>query len=118
MRFPPVVVVVEDDPQIRTLLTSMIRLWGGQPVSARTARTAHRAVRTRQPRVIVLDLGVPGAPAIVQQLKGAPATRQIPILALATRGELTCIDAAQLGCEACLPVLTVNDLLAKLDALS
>ena len=81
--------LVDDDPEILTLLQAKLK---GQPFDIFTAvegETAMDIVRTEQPDLIVLDVNLPGQSGleICRTLKADKNTREIPIIMLSARSE-------------------------------
>lgn len=58
------VLVVEDDPAIASMITLQLEVSGYQTLVERDGLAALRAVRTRQPAVVLLDIGLPGMDGI------------------------------------------------------
>ncbi|MEU6351464.1 response regulator transcription factor [Streptomyces sp. NPDC047072] len=85
---PPRLLVVEDDPSIRMLLESALRLSGYEVHGSATGRDALRDVEDRRPDLVLLDVMLP-------DLDGLEVTRRLraggirtPVLFLTARGEL------------------------------
>jgi two-component system KDP operon response regulator KdpE len=82
----PVVLVIEDEPQMRRFLHAALESHSFKPVEATTAREGVAQVTGRNPDVILLDLGLPDA-------DGIDLTRQIrewsniPIIVISARGK-------------------------------
>jgi CheY-like chemotaxis protein len=76
------VLVIEDDPGIRDLLTDTLQSDGYVVTSTESALGAATLVRRLLPRVILLDLGLPyrSGGALLHDLKTDPATADIPVL--------------------------------------
>lgn len=98
----PRVLVVEDHPVSRELVTDLLNLEGCQILTAETAETALRLAATEQPDLILMDIDLPGMSGYnaTRRLKADPTTAKIPVLAftaLAMRGEE--LKAREAGCE-------------------
>jgi CheY-like chemotaxis protein len=53
--------VVDDDPQIHSLLDDMLRFWGGEPVGAAVnGREALEKYGRLRPDVVIMDMEMPG----------------------------------------------------------
>jgi len=82
----PVVLVIEDEPQIRRFLRATLSAYGYRFVEAATAQEGLMHAATRQPEIIILDLGLP-------DLDGLELTRRLrewatmPIIVLSARGQ-------------------------------
>lgn len=92
----PVVLVIEDEPQLRRFLHTALESHRYRPVEVGTAREGLAQVSGRNPDVILLDLGLPDG-------DGIDLTRQIrqwsrvPIIVISARGreedKVTALDA-------------------------
>lgn len=92
----PLVLVVEDEPQMRRFLRSALDEHGYRLVEVATAREALAQAAARTPDLILLDLGLPDG-------DGITVTRQIrewssvPIIVISARGQetdkVTALDA-------------------------
>ena len=78
------ILLVDDDPALRTLLRTTYEVAHVAVVEAKDAVAARREIRTARPDVIVLDINMPGTTGLelCAELKAAPATRDIPIVLL------------------------------------
>jgi len=88
------ILLVDDDPALRTLLKTTFEIADVAVVEAEDAASARRKIRGARPDVIVLDINMPGTTGLelCAELKAAPATRDIPIVLLT--GSEGCTDAA------------------------
>lgn len=80
----PTILVAEDDPGTRAMLTELLSAYGFGVVSAADGETTLRLAQTHRPDVICLDLGLPGMGglAAAAALQGDPRTRLLPIVAI------------------------------------
>jgi response regulator RpfG family c-di-GMP phosphodiesterase len=78
------ILLVDDDPALRTLLTTTFEVADVAVVEAEDAVAARRKIRSTRPDVIVLDINMPGTTGLelCAELKASPATRDIPIVLL------------------------------------
>jgi response regulator RpfG family c-di-GMP phosphodiesterase len=78
------ILLVDDDPALRTLLKTTFEVADVAVVEAEDAAAARRKIRSARPDVIVLDVYMPGTTGLelCAELKAAPATRDIPIVLL------------------------------------
>jgi two-component system phosphate regulon response regulator PhoB len=76
------VLVVDDDPAIVTLLRRMLEADGHSVAVAADGQTALGRVAERRPDLVILDLDMPGVGGleVCRQLKSAPETRLLPVL--------------------------------------
>ena len=82
----PVVVLIEDAPEIRRFLRATLIGHGYRLVEAETGREGLQAAETRQPDLIILDLGLPDIDGleVIRRLRQWTA---VPILVLSARGQ-------------------------------
>ena len=90
------ILLVDDDPALRTLLKTTFEVADVAVVEAEDAAAARRKIRSARPDVVVLDINMPGTTGLelCAELKAAPATRDIPIVLL-TGSEGGTEDAAK-----------------------
>src|SRR5215510_2037268 len=82
----PVVLVIEDEPEIRRFLRASLADQGYRLVEAETGREGLQAAETRQPDLVILDLGLPDLDGL--EVIGALRTwTAVPILVLSARGQ-------------------------------
>ena len=79
----PLILVVDDEPQIRTLLRTTLMRCGYRVVEAANGREALNARAIDRPDLILLDLGLPDRDGLelVAALRGEPACRLIVLSA-------------------------------------
>ncbi|MES2283005.1 MAG: two-component system response regulator KdpE [Pseudomonadota bacterium] len=82
----PVVVVIEDEPQIRRFVRSALEAEGWQVHEADTARKGLSEAGTRKPDLLVLDLGLPDGDGldVIRDVRGWSA---VPIIVLSARSD-------------------------------
>lgn len=86
MGAPSLILIVEDQPQMRRFLGVTLRAEGYQVVEAGSAREGVTQTAGRNPDVILLDLGLPDADGLDTTLKLRDLTRA-PIIVLSARGQ-------------------------------
>ncbi|ADP72474.1 two component transcriptional regulator, winged helix family [Rhodomicrobium vannielii ATCC 17100] len=94
------VLVVEDEPQIRRLLRTSLGANGFAVVEAINGKAAFEAITRERPEVILLDLGLPDMDglAIIETLRSSGD--KTPIVVLSSRGEeATKVEALDLGAD-------------------
>ena len=76
------VLVVEDDPALRELYRSSLRVAGYAVVAVSDGIDALRRVERERPDAVVLDLGLPrlNGRDVHRELRSAPDTKDIPIV--------------------------------------
>jgi DNA-binding response OmpR family regulator len=87
MSAEPVIVIVEDDPNIADLVELYLRRDGFRVYQAADGEAALRVVRDRQPKLIVLDLGLPGHIDGLEVCRQIRATSDVPIIMLTARDD-------------------------------
>jgi two-component system, OmpR family, KDP operon response regulator KdpE len=95
----PVVVVIEDERQIRRFLRSTLEAEGYQVFEAETGKAGLTEAGTRKPDLAIVDLGLPDMDGVevVAQLRGWSS---IPILILSARtGEADKVQALDKGAD-------------------
>jgi putative two-component system response regulator len=78
------ILLVDDDPALRTLLRTTFEVADVEVEDAASAAEARRAIEKAHPSVIVLDVNMPGKTGLelCRELKDDPATRDIPVVLL------------------------------------
>lgn len=86
---PATLLIVDDEPQVRKLLETLLQQEGYQTLSAGTGEEALLRVAEQPPDLILLDIMIPGMDGyeVANQLKGNPATANIPIIMLSALSE-------------------------------
>lgn len=113
----PVVVIIEDEPQIRRFVRSALEAEGWQVFEADTARQGLTEAGTRKPDLLVLDLGLPDGDGldVIRDVRGWSG---VPIIVLSARsGEADKIAALDAGADDYLTKpFGVGELLARVRA--
>jgi len=95
----PRILVVDDEPQIRRFLKVALKAAGYESIIAETGAEALRAVASRAPDAIVLDLGLPDADG-KHVLREIRAFSRVPVIILSARDrEAEKIEALDLGAD-------------------
>jgi two-component system, OmpR family, KDP operon response regulator KdpE len=82
----PVVLIIEDEPQMRRFLRATLRAHDYQVVEAATAREGLMQAAGRNPEIVLLDLGLPDADGLEVARTLRQSTR-MPIIVLSARGQ-------------------------------
>ena len=113
----PVVVIIEDEPQIRRFVRSALEAEGWQVFEADTAKKGLSEAGTRKPDLLVLDLGLPDSDGLdlIRDVRGWSG---VPIIVLSARsGEADKIAALDAGADDYLTKpFGVGELLARVRA--
>jgi putative two-component system response regulator len=96
------ILLVDDDPGLRTLLRTTFEVADVELVEAESAEVARRAIAVEHPSVIVLDVQMPGMTGIefCRELKDDPSTREIPVVLLTGSEGGTAEAAEEAGADA------------------
>jgi two-component system KDP operon response regulator KdpE len=95
----PLVLLVEDEPQLRRFLTTTLRAHRYRVVEAATAREGLAQAAGRNPDLVLLDLGLPDVDGleVAQRIRGEART---PIIVISARGqEHDKVTALDLGAD-------------------
>ena len=95
----PVVVIIEDEPQIRRFARSALEAEGWQVFEADTGKKGLSEAGTRKPDLLVLDLGLPDSDGLdlIRDVRGWSG---VPIIVLSARsGEADKIAALDAGAD-------------------
>jgi two-component system, OmpR family, KDP operon response regulator KdpE len=110
----PSVLVVEDDPELRTLYRTTLALAGYTVTVAEDGVDALRRVEIESPDVIVLDIGLPrlGGGDVHREILSNAATASVPIVVVT--GDSNRLDRSEFPCVLQKPV-DLDDLVATVD---
>ena len=111
----PLVMVVEDEPQMRRFLRASLASRGFRLVEAATANEVTALVTSHSPEVILLDLGLPDGDGI-EIARGIREWSRVPIIVISARGrEADKVEALDAGADDYLTKpFGVNELLARI----
>lgn len=84
---PALILVIDDEPEIHTVLGKLLRKEGYAVESAYGAEEAYRTISEKRPDLIILDIMMPKISGIevCNRLKSDPATQDILILIVSAR---------------------------------
>ena len=96
------ILVVEDDPANRLLLTTIVEQEGYAAISVADGDAGLRVARERLPDAIVLDIGLPGLDGleVTRLLRRNEATRTLPVILLTARaGVVDLVEGLDAGAD-------------------
>jgi len=113
----PLILMVEDDPQIRRFLRAALEAEGYRLQECETASEALAQAASRQPEMILLDLGLPDRDGL-EVIRGVRVSSAVPIVILSARGqEKDKIAALDLGADDYVAKpFAIGELLARIRA--
>jgi DNA-binding response OmpR family regulator/HPt (histidine-containing phosphotransfer) domain-containing protein len=119
---PLKVLLFDDDPEQRAVITTCLLSGGHRPVTVDSAIDVVARARAERPSVILLDVNMPGMNgyAACQALKADPEVSSIPVVFVTTRGALSDkLAGLSLGADdyLCKPI-EFRELLLRLQLLS
>ena len=95
-----VIVVVEDDPNIADLVELYLRRDGYRPYQASTGERALEVIAERRPKLILLDVGLPGELDGLDVCRAVRAESDVPIVFLtASDDEVDRVLGLELGAD-------------------
>lgn len=98
----PIVLLVEDNEDNRTIYTTILRHVGIDVIEAANGEDGIRMARERRPAVILMDVAMPGIDGweATRRLKADMDTAHIPVIALTAHAMAEDRQrAAEAGCE-------------------
>lgn len=81
--FPPLIAIINDDPQVLTLFVLLLEDAGYRTVTYACAAGAHAWVTQMQPALLILDINMERPDSgwhVLDDLRRAPATQRLPVL--------------------------------------
>ena len=116
-----VVLIVDDEPDLRDLVDFNLRQAGYQTLQAGTGASALATCNRQRPDIVVLDLNLPDVSGldVARSLRALPATRDVLILMLTARGgELDRVSGFELGADDYVTKpFSLRELVLRIDAL-
>jgi len=85
------ILVIEDEPEMRRNITTILRLEGFAPVAAENGRVGVEVATKEKPDLILCDVMMPELDGygVIKTLHNEPATMNIPFIFLTAKGERT-----------------------------
>jgi DNA-binding response OmpR family regulator len=117
----PLVLVIEDDPSVQSLLQTLLISEGYAVEVAGDGTAGLRAAMARRPAVVLLDLVMPdlGGLRVLEEMQAAPGLAGVPVVVLTGRLEEIPALEARLGAGRVFPKpFGVTDLLSRIAELT
>jgi len=78
------ILIIEDNEKNRKLMRDFLQVKGFQTIDTETAENGLKLAEEKTPALILMDIQLPGMDGItaMKQLKAAPKTNRIPIVAI------------------------------------
>lgn len=113
----PLILVVEDDPPVRNLITTTLKTNDYRYLSAENGRSAILEASSHNPDIVLLDLGLPDMDG-VKVIENIRSWSNLPIIVISARSEdADKIEALDAGADDYLTKpFSVEELLARLRA--
>jgi DNA-binding NarL/FixJ family response regulator len=83
------ILVIEDEPEMRRNITSLLRYYDYEPIAAQNGRVAVEMVRREKPDLILCDVMMPELDGygVLQALQSDASLARIPFIFLTAKGE-------------------------------
>ena len=110
---PKKILVVDDTPDARELMASILALEQFDVVLAADGMEGIEQARSESPDLIITDLTMPRLPGIemIQKLRAMPEFKTVPILAVTSQGMERALEAIRAGANRALARPIENHLL-------
>ena len=78
------ILIIEDNEKNRKLIRDLLQVKGYQTIDTETAEDGLKLAEEKTPALILMDIQLPGMDGVtaMKQLKAAPNTKSIPIVAI------------------------------------
>jgi DNA-binding response OmpR family regulator len=95
----PLVLIAEDDPDVRELIARKLRGEGMDVMGVGDGISALDAARTMRPDLVLLDVMMPGMTGlqICEELRSHVATRNLPVVLITARARAVDIETGYLA---------------------
>jgi DNA-binding response OmpR family regulator len=94
------IVVIEDDPNILDLVDMYLRREGYRVIQAADGEAGLAAIGREKPRMVILDVGLPGSMDGLEVCRRVRSTSVVPVLMLTARdGEIDRVLGLELGAD-------------------
>lgn len=81
------ILIVDDDPAIRLLVSSSLRQWGYSAIAAENGKEAQQQIEEYQPHLIITDINMPEMDGyeLIEWVRQHPTFRLLPVMFLTAR---------------------------------
>lgn len=81
------ILVVDDDPAIRLLVSSSLKQWGYSAIAAENGKEAQKQIEEYQPHLIITDISMPEMDGykLIEWVRQHPTFRLLPVMFLTAR---------------------------------
>lgn len=103
---PAKILVADDDPDVRSYLSALLRLEGHDVTTVADGTEALRAASEQRPAVVILDVMMPGSDGVnvLKQLRSQDDTAELPVILLTARVDDESTWAGwRAGCDSYIP---------------
>ena len=92
------VLVVDDELDMRTFLTTLLETSGYKPVSAADGKEGMEVAREKKPSVIILDVMMPNESGVsmYRELKNDPELKDIPVVMVSALSKKTFLHSQKI----------------------
>ena len=110
---PKKILVVEDDPDERELLETLLKLSGFDVVVAADGQEGFERARTELPDLVITDISMPrlNGLELIRQLRAMQEFKKLPIISVTSHGNERAVEAFKAGASRSLARPIENDLL-------
>jgi DNA-binding response OmpR family regulator len=98
----PSILIADDDPAIRALLTDILTLEGCHVIAVEDGERALEALELSQPDLVILDVMMPGRSGleVLRVLRSRPETRCTPVLIVSAKcDDVSVWEGMRTGCD-------------------
>jgi len=117
---PPLILVVEDDPSVQSLLTLMLEGEGFEVIAAKDGLEGLVKMELQHPSLVILDLMMPNVSGdrVIEEIRGDARLKLVPLIVVSGRHDVHASFDAILGRENVFPKpLDPGRLIARVEEL-
>ena len=89
MHTPPLILIIDDDPNFREIFSAMLKIHGFDPETAESAIAGIEKIKQTKPDLVLMDVLMPGMTGIevFMKIKEDPTIKDTPVLFLTSLGD-------------------------------